>query len=202
MYSQNNEEQFILKYFHSKPKGTFLDIGANDGITLSNSHALALNGWSGLLFEPSKTASNKANELYKDNLSVKVYQIAVTDFNGESTMHESGTHLNQGDTSLLSTLQLMETKRWVNETFTPVQVETWDFKTLMKKSRTNVFNFITIDAEGYDYIILEQIDLTAVGCEMICIEHNGVEIDKYIAYCAGYGMKEVMRNAENLIMAL
>jgi hypothetical protein len=36
MYSQNNEEQLILDYFGPVFKGTCLDLGANDGETLSN----------------------------------------------------------------------------------------------------------------------------------------------------------------------
>ncbi len=30
MYSQNQEEKFILEYFKDRPKGQVLDIGAND----------------------------------------------------------------------------------------------------------------------------------------------------------------------------
>ena len=44
MYSQNNEEQVILDYFGNKI-GNLLDIGANDGITLSNSRKLIELGW-------------------------------------------------------------------------------------------------------------------------------------------------------------
>ena len=64
MYSQNNEERIILNYFLNR-KGNFLDIGANDGITLSNVRALAEMGWKGCLIEPSKKAYNKAVENYK-----------------------------------------------------------------------------------------------------------------------------------------
>ena len=41
MYSQNNEEQIILEYFKDF-KGNLLDIGANDGVTLSNTRKLAI----------------------------------------------------------------------------------------------------------------------------------------------------------------
>ena len=66
MYSQNNEEQVILNYFSNQNQGIFLDIGANDGITLSNVRALAEKGWKGALIEPSKISYNKAKENYKN----------------------------------------------------------------------------------------------------------------------------------------
>ena len=53
MYSQNNEEQIILNYFSNQPKGTFLDIGANDGVLLSNSYFFEKElDWNGICFEP------------------------------------------------------------------------------------------------------------------------------------------------------
>ena len=39
MYSQNQEEKYILKHFKDK-QGTFLDLGAYDGKELSNTRAL------------------------------------------------------------------------------------------------------------------------------------------------------------------
>ncbi len=52
MYSQNNEEKFILEHFKNR-KGKFLDIGAYDGKTFSNTFALVELGWSGLEIEAS-----------------------------------------------------------------------------------------------------------------------------------------------------
>jgi len=55
-YSQNNEQQVILDYFGEHYIGTFLDLGCNDGQTFSNTRALALNGWSGVLVDASANA--------------------------------------------------------------------------------------------------------------------------------------------------
>ena len=51
MFSQHDEEKWVLK--HAGKAGKFLDVGANDGVTFSNTHALALNGWTGVCIEPS-----------------------------------------------------------------------------------------------------------------------------------------------------
>jgi len=51
MYSQNDEEEFLVKLFAGKPPGRFLDIGAYDGITMSNTRRLLELGWSGVLVE-------------------------------------------------------------------------------------------------------------------------------------------------------
>ena len=66
------------------------------------------------------------------------------------------------------------------------------------------FPYVTIDAEGYDWDILKQIDLKKYGVEMLCIEWNGVEqrATTYAHYCAPFGLKELHRNGENMIFAI
>lgn len=51
MYSQLNEEEIIVNWFGGKV-GRYLDIGAWDGIQMSNTRRLAELGWSGVLVEP------------------------------------------------------------------------------------------------------------------------------------------------------
>jgi hypothetical protein len=79
-------------------------------------------------------------------------------------MHCSGTHLNMGDMGLLSTINEKEKDRWHSETFTEVEVDVIDFKTLLDITKFTTIDFISIDAEGSDYRILEQIDLKALNC--------------------------------------
>lgn len=55
MYSQHNEEEVILDFF-GNAKGKFLDVGAHDGETHSNTLALAERGWAGVLMEPGHDA--------------------------------------------------------------------------------------------------------------------------------------------------
>ena len=202
MYSQNNEEQLILNYFSNQKKGRFLDIGANDGITLSNVRALAEKGWEGVMIEPSKIAYNRCVENYKNFFHVLIDNCAIGTYTGRSKFYESGEHLGNGDYSLLSSVIEEETKRWTKETFiqTEVNIFKWaDFKLL---HRFRVYDFITIDAEGMDYEILSQINLKTTKTKMVCVEHNGNQIEKYSNYCSKFGMTVKLINHENIIMAL
>jgi FkbM family methyltransferase len=52
-YSQDNEEEIILDFFGQSHKAAFLDIGAYDGIFISNTYRLWKNGWYGVYIEPS-----------------------------------------------------------------------------------------------------------------------------------------------------
>jgi len=200
MYSQNNEEQVFRQYF-KEFRGRMLEIGANDGKTLSNSYGLILQGWGAVLVEPSLTCLEKLNVLHRMNPKVHIAPYAIGTATGEITFYESGTHLNVGDTSLVSTLVESEKKRWKTEQFTETKVDCLTFADFLIKYPAP-YELISIDAEGMDFEILTQMNLIALGCKMICVETNGLEVDKYADYIRTFGFKIVHRNAENLIMAI
>jgi FkbM family methyltransferase len=195
-YSQNNEQDVIEQYFNVP--GTFLDIGANDGQTLSNTYALQLQEWKGVLIEPSEEAFNRIKVRY----GVQKFNVAIGTEDGHCTFHEMGNHLNAGDVSLLSTIKKTELKRWPGVEFKERMTEVWTYKTLLKHSPLKFFDFISIDAEGVDYEILEQIDLKYT--DMVCIEHNSnPDLFQLIKeYCNTAGLtKKLLNNLENVIWA-
>jgi FkbM family methyltransferase len=202
MHSQNNEEEIILKYFGDFV-GSLLDIGANDGITLSNSRALMERGWRGNFVEPSPAACKRLSELYASSMQGYIYNFAIVreDYPEKKiTLHESGEHLGKGDTALLSSVIQSETERWKKETFRPVEVYAVPFS-LIKDNLYAPLHFITIDAEGMDWDILQQIDLTET--RMLCIEWNqNAELkQQYTDYCNSFGLKFHYQTHENLIFA-
>jgi len=198
--SQNNETQIALEYFGDNFKGNMLEIGANDGITLSNSYDLIKLGWSATLVEPSSVYS-ELEALHKGNSLVNTLNLAIGGAHSEMTLFESGPHvLNGKDKALVSTLDFEETQRWATRgvTFTQRKVKVVPFSSIFGQ-----FDYISIDVEGLEWDILQQIDLNAVNCRLLCIEHNSkYELGKqFIQYCHRFGMILISSNTENLIFA-
>lgn len=214
MKSQGNEEAVVLKYFGSYV-GTLLDIGANDGITLSNSYELLQRGWSGCLVEPSNSAFPRLSLLYESRSDIHLFNLAIGTANGTATLFESGEHLGRGDTALLSTLDANELKRFQRlkhrlfafvkrspSRFHPIAVAVRTFEAFLAESPIKTFDFITIDAEGFDLSILSQIDLTAIGCKLLIVEFNNdpSSIASFAERAKGYRL--VAKTRQNLIFAL
>jgi FkbM family methyltransferase len=197
-YSQNNEEKRILDYFGNF-KGTFLDLGANDGKTLSNTFALAELGWKGVSVEPSEETFIKAVINY-EGLKEDSYNVAIGTETKKMTFWESGSHLRKGDTSLLSTIVKSEIKRWKGtEEFTETETDVMSWADFYKSCRVKHFDFISIDCEGMDVEILKQMDLRKMKTKLLCIEWNRnhdvrKQIEKLITPA-----KLIHENAENLI---
>jgi len=197
-YSQNNESDIIARYFGSY-NGTFADFGCNDGITLSNTYDLALRGWKGLCLDASPIAIARCIDLYQHNPNIQIIHSALSNFNGEIVLNVNGEHLGNGDTSLLSTVIPKEKERWPGVEFTPETVPCINFATLMGLSKFKQFDFISMDIEGAELLVLPQMDLKALGCRLLCVEFNGKEQEKYDAIVVPQGYTLIHKNSENLI---
>lgn len=174
-FSQNQEDRTISEWF-GQHIGTILEIGSNNGETLSNSLHFVNKGWSAVLVEPSPQVFPKLAKLHQHNSKVKCHNVAIGKSNGKAILHDSGQLLGTGDRALVSTVNQEETKRWasMNMPFEQVEVDmvTWD--SFLETSEQKKFDYISIDAEGNDLIILNQMDLDKLDCRCLCIEYNGL----------------------------
>jgi FkbM family methyltransferase len=201
-YSQGNEQEIVGAYFGAYV-GTLLDVGSNDGITYSNSLALIHRGWGAVLVEPSEKVFPKLNNLHERNEKVVLVNAAIGNHNGPAKLFDSGDFLLKGTCSLLSTLKKEEIKRWGDVVFEEIDATVITFERLLEEVPYKTFQFISIDCEGFDLEVLRQIDLDAVECKCICIEHNSFPhiLSQIKEYVHPFGLKQIGYNAENIIMA-
>lgn len=203
-YSQNGEDLKIKSYFNGYI-GHLLSIGENDGSTFSNARLLIESGWSAELVEPSPIAFDLLKNRYENVNRVRLFNIAITEKNGDFVLMESGAHVPNGnDVALVSSIHKEDYNKWHKKgvQFEPKEVKGKTFASF--SSIYQKYDFITIDAEGCDWDILKQIDLTAVGCKCLCIEWNGRrDLERlFTQHCATHNMTEIHRNRENIIFAV
>jgi len=204
-YSQNKEDLKVLRYFKGR-KGTLLSVGENNGIMLSNAKLLIEQGFSAYLLEPS-TVFPELEKLHKGNKKVTCFNIGLGNKTQLVKFFESKNHIPGGDDkSLVSSVNYEETQRWRDSgvEFVEGVVQITTFKEFWESQGSPKFNFISIDTEGFDWDILQQINLKETGTEILCIEWNGDKDleSKFTSYCKKFGLKEMNRNAENLIYSI
>jgi FkbM family methyltransferase len=207
-HGQNKEDEIINNLIVSKYgsdfKGTILDLGANDGITLSNSRYFIENGWKGILVEAGKLPYQKLMATILPNTIA--INSAIGNENGFLTFYESTNLLDANDVGLVSSLVADETQRWRNAGigFTEYQVECFTWESFRDKFhlKSQNFDIISIDIEGMDYDVLIQMNLNELGCKILCVEFNGVNKNKYVEYANKFNLHLVNENAENLIFSI
>jgi FkbM family methyltransferase len=202
-YSQYEEDIKILNFFNDR-KGNLLDIGANDGRTISNSLLFIEEGWSGVLVEGSHITFEKLKREHKDNKNVHCVNTCLSDKIGKTTFYHNLNHFGNGDTDLLSTIvksNYEDSSRGF--AFTSFEVDCVDFNTFYKDLPIKKFNYVSIDIEGMDLIILKQMDLQEIGVELLIIEYNNItEVkNEIIEYCSKFDINNILiDNGVNLVL--
>jgi FkbM family methyltransferase len=204
-YSQNNEQEIIEQYFekYDSSELCFLDIGANDGVSFSNTYNLSLKGWSGICLEPSINAFNKMKINYKDNEKMILCNYGISNVTDKLKFYESGNWIDaEAPTSILSTLSSEERNRFEGMNWTETICDFYTFKDFLEKENLNnyTFDFINIDCEGYDFIVLKQIDLNKFNVKLICIEFIDEKTELEIkSYMTNMNFKLLQKTNDNLI---
>ena len=196
-FSQRGEQKQILEYFEGKTDGRFLDIGAADGKTFSTTHALALRGWGGVCIEPNPHMLVPLLKLYADREDISIIaQAASTAYD-----YEAAEGIDMWLTQdFLASSDPAHVKRWeaVGVKFRKAEVGEFPVRELRFYGE---FHMINIDVEGGNVELLRAMPPDVMKrCKLICIEHDSMDKD-VIAICAQYGLKQIHRTEENLILA-
>jgi FkbM family methyltransferase len=163
--SQLGQDFVALAASGRKLGGFFVEFGAVDGVTLSNTFLLEKNfGWTGILAEPNPRFFSKISQSRSaaaDNRAVGA---------------ESGHTVEFLDAGLNSSLYSIRDKgRWAESAPTH-QVETVTLRDLLRQhDAPKEIDFLSIDTEGNEFATLAAFDFTEYDISCICVESNGQE---------------------------
>ena len=147
--SQSLEASKLWPLLSAHPSPIVVDIGANDGISLSNSFFFVQKGWRALLVEPLAESLEKAKSIYKTNPCVEFEQVAISDVAGWSKIYLDKI----GDANLFATIT-EQPSRLKRKLVSDSKFEVVETKTLQEVLNSHnipkVFALLSIDVEGYE----------------------------------------------------
>lgn len=173
--SQYGQDQFIYHSFFSQlTDGVFVDIGAHDGITLSNSFYFeSEKKWSGICIEPMPEVFEKL----KINRNCRCIQGCVADFTGRSQFLRV-----HGYSEMLSGLISKYDERHLERIFKEIEcyggsceiieVQCYTINDLLEESGISNINYLSIDTEGGEFDIISSIDYSKFHIDVISVEDN------------------------------
>ena len=196
MFSQREEEKHILARF-GDGYGAFLDIGAYDGKTFSNTHALALKGWRGVCVEPSPSVMQSLRACYAERPDIEIFGVFVGAENKEIAFFDSS-----GDA--VSSTNAKHIAQWQSYGvhFEEIKVQSWPVNTLLDKSTIKAFDMVNIDVEDdrLGFEILKQLNLRGLGVKCVVIETDeSVNRGAVVQYLADRGFTVAYSSAENIV---
>jgi len=159
-YSQLDQDKIVLQHYNNKSTGYFVEIGAWDGIQLSNTYAMEKLGWTGICVEP---LPDRYSELVK-NRSCKTYNVAIDKLGGQ-TLDFVVDHMLSGDIKRIDLARVNTTNQ--------IKVKTMNFTDLLDDAQAPSFiDFLSLDTEGSEYDILVGLDHSKYKFGYISVEHN------------------------------
>jgi FkbM family methyltransferase len=148
-------------------KPFFVEFGATDGLTLSNTYLLEKEfGWDGILCEPGKSWHNRLSE----NRSSRIDQRCVYSSSGMSVAF---MEVVNGELSTISSFA--ENDSWADARKNSLEynVATITLQDLLlENSAPRKIDYLSVDTEGSEYEILKKFDFNQWEIEFISVEHN------------------------------
>jgi len=196
MYSQQNEEELIISRLC--PNGDkdiegewrrFLDIGAYDGKTFSNTLRLVELGWGGLCIEPHPKFYNILKERHAENPKIAALNFALTP---ETDGNVAFWIVDEA----VSTTQIAHRDKWSTMfKFDETKVPCMSVERFFNE-HCGPFHFINIDTEGTSFELARIIPFKQLETKLVSVEIDfpHEELDEYMA---SQGLTYIERRGDN-----
>lgn len=188
-YAQTKQDFIIDKLFGQKENGIFLDIGAYDGITLSNTYFFEkTRNWNGLCMEPLP----EKFEVLKDNRNCKLINGAISETS--ETLEFCRVY---GASEMLSGINKYRDPRHKERTTLEIslyggnvkmiKVQGYTFDDIISKFHLKQIDYLSLDIEGGELEVLQTIDFDKTNITILTVENNYKNRElKELMYRKGY----------------
>jgi FkbM family methyltransferase len=182
--AQGGEDAWLERYFDNKQNGFFVEVGAYDGIVLSNTYFFEQAGWRGILVEPNpaKASLCRANRpgsrvfgcaAVAPGTPAEVELLDVVDGEVYSTLVPSDFNLSRLREFGLSSRT--------------VRVPARTLDSILEEAAAPAIDFVSIDVEGAELDVLEGFDIAQWRPRLVMIESATERPPEIRKYFVGHG---------------
>jgi FkbM family methyltransferase len=177
-HSQCGQDQFVYEnYFKDSPPGIFVDIGAHNGITYSNTYFLEKERhWTGLCVEPLPDIFTQLC----NNRNCFCVQACVSDhtyygqllrvLNPIVNIEMLSGLIDKYDPRHVERIQ--DTLKQYGGSYELIDVSCYSLNDLLEHYNIKHINFLSLDIEGGEYDLLTAVDFERYKIDVIVVEDN------------------------------
>lgn len=176
-FSQNGEDYLLWKFFGEKRNGFYVDVGAFDGIHLSNTYAFEQMGWKGICIEPNPEIfelckKNRPNATCLNDVCIGKKRRSNKRFYIDEIGLLSTTIKNKG--KLIDLKQRYENRGLHFSGLKKVKLKASTFNEILENNLQDgeKIDFVSIDTEGNELDILNGIDFKRYDIRILVIEFD------------------------------
>jgi FkbM family methyltransferase len=170
--------EYVLDNILDRQEGLFfVDIGANDGLVVSNTAFMELNlSWNGICVEPHPEAYTRLDK----NRNCKKYNCCVSnndielDFIAVSGYAEMLSGIkSEYDPKHLERINSEVAKH--GGSINTVKIQSRRLDSILEENKITKIDYLSIDTEGSELSVLKSIDLDKYYVRVISAENNGYD---------------------------
>lgn len=201
--SQYNQDQWLdQNVFHGNKNGTFLDIGAYDGIDISNTWYFdKILKWKGICIEPNP----ETFKLLTKNRNCILENCAISDIEDNLDFVSiygngaAGSGFNDSSGKVIKTA-IDETKK-DGGYWEIIKVPTFRLDTILNKHKMRIIDYCSIDVEGFEINVVKSINWNKFYIQYLTIEAN-ISINEVIEYLKPFSYTVIEKLGGDLLFKL
>jgi FkbM family methyltransferase len=172
--SQYGQDEFVDNYFKNKTNGVFVDIGAHDGIHLSNTYFFEkYRKWKGICIEPNPRLFKS---LIKNRDCICIEGAAsdrekIYDFLDIEGVEALGGIYEKYDKRHLERID-RDIIKYNGKGKKIIEVKGFDINKILVEKKLTEIDYLSIDTEGGELEILKAIDYKIIKIKLISVEVN------------------------------
>lgn len=183
-YSELGQDRYLWEnFFKTKTKGTFVELGATDGIYNSNTYFFEKTmGWTGLLIEPIAWYFEQGGLVQNRPASI-CENVAIDSTEGFADLflidedfepYRYNQHYKAGHSGLNKYYEPQQRERVNNLPCRKklVSVHCVKLQTLLDKYQIKHIDYLSLDVEGGEAAVLESIDFDKTTIDIITLEDH------------------------------
>lgn len=163
-YAQNAEDAVLARLFRNQAEGFYVDIGACHPVHDSVTKHFYDMGWRGLNVEPMRREYEGLCQERPRDINVRA---AVSDRTGQVVLYEAPEE-NRGASTLDP--EAAKDHQLKGQNFTPVTVGALTLHSLVERYEIDHIDFLKIDVEGHESVIVRSVDWTTIRPRALVIE--------------------------------
>lgn len=192
-HGQSREDEIAWQIFQNEPAGYFVDIGAHDGITYSNTYAFERRGWRGMCFEPhpefyKQLVANRSDSTCIHAAAGNRIELSAPFYAMPNAICSSTSRI---DLESLKSVCMDEKQQFDQMQEITVPLITLDYALAIHGIER--VDYLSVDVEGRELDVLQGFEIARWRPRLVIVENNNLW-DALVEYfgAAGYMLARVV----------